>query len=60
MLLRRVADAVQIDELGAYYVDLGVTDAEPLRFMSVTSACTMTGLWTIGSPSGRVYVIPKC
>ena len=64
VLLRRVADAVQLDEFGAYYVDimpcyLGSTDDE-LRFVSVTSACTMTGLWTIGSPSGRVYVIPKC
>ena len=61
MLLRSVAPSVQLDEHGSYYIDTSITCAsQSVRCLSLTGACTATGLWSIQqSDSHRLYVIPK-
>ena len=58
LLLHRFAARPSVDELGAYFVESAPCVDDSLRLVSVTGACTVTGLWSIRSGS-RVYVIPK-
>ena len=59
LTLEEVSSAVEVDEHGRYFIHVSHGPHE-LRFMSLTSASDVCGLWSLPSCDGsRVYLVPK-
>ena len=59
VFLHEIASCLSVDAFGAYYVEnVPDSDGLPARLVVLSSACQLTGLWSVPVGS-RLYLVPK-